>query len=56
MFGIGFGELILLFVIIILVLGPKDIVSIAKKMAILLKSFQKFKDDLITHIKNPNDP
>ena len=46
MFGIGFGELILLFVIALIVFGPEKLPEFAKTMGKYYRQFRDFSDSL----------
>lgn len=54
MFGLGAGELLLIFVIAILFLGPKKIPELAKGLGQAFKEFQKARDDMMTEINKPH--
>ena len=45
MFGIGFGELIIIFVIALLVVGPQKLPEMAKSLARVLKEVRKTSDE-----------
>ena len=53
MFGLGAGELILIFVIAILFLGPKKLPELAKGLGQAMKEFQKARDDMMSEIQKP---
>lgn len=50
MFGLGAGELLLIFVIAILFLGPKKIPELAKGLGQAMREFQKARDEMMTEI------
>lgn len=54
MFGLGAGELLLIFVIAILFLGPKKIPELAKGLGQAMREFQKARDEMMTEIKKPH--
>ena len=45
MFGIGFGELIIIFVVALLVVGPQKMPEMAKKLARILREVRKTSDE-----------
>ena len=54
MFGLGAGELLLIFVIAILFLGPKKIPELAKGLGQAMREFQKARDEVMTELhKSP---
>lgn len=53
MFGLGAGELLLIFVIAILFLGPKKLPELAKGLGQAMKEFQKARDDMMNEIQKP---
>jgi|GEM_PF-2234737 len=44
MFGIGFGELVLVFIVMLLVFGPDKLPEVAKNAAKFWRNLQKLKD------------
>lgn len=56
MFGLGAGELLLIFVIAILFLGPKKIPELAKGLGQAMREFQKARDEMMTEINKPHAP
>ena len=46
MFGIGTGEILVILVIALLVLGPKEIPKVARTIGKTLKDIHRFKDEL----------
>lgn len=54
MFGLGAGELLLIFVIAILFLGPKKIPELAKGLGQAVREFQKARDDMMNEINKPH--
>lgn len=51
MFGIGTGELIVIFIIAIIVLGPKEIPKIARTLGRGMREIQRAKDELKKNIE-----
>jgi sec-independent protein translocase protein TatA len=56
MFGLGAGELLLIFVIAILFLGPKKIPELAKGLGQAMREFQKARDEMMNEINKPSTP
>ncbi|MBC7427562.1 MAG: twin-arginine translocase TatA/TatE family subunit [Bacteriovorax sp.] len=56
MFGLGAGELLLIFVIAILFLGPKKIPELAKGLGQAVREFQKARDEMMNEINKPHTP
>lgn len=46
MFGIGTGEILVILLVALLVLGPNEIPKIARTVGRTMKDVQRFKDDL----------
>lgn len=46
MFGVGFGEIILVLAIALLVYGPERLPGIARKLAILVKQWKKISTEV----------
>lgn len=55
MFGIGTAELIIIFLIAIIVLGPKEIPGIARTIGKGMRELQRAKDDLKKNIEFEDD-
>lgn len=53
MFGLGGGELLLIFVIALLFLGPKKIPELAKGLGQAVREFQKARDEMMNEIQRP---
>ncbi len=53
MFGLGAGELFLIFVIALLFLGPKKLPELAKGIGQAMKEFQKSRDEIINEMNKP---
>lgn len=51
MFGLGAGELLLIFVIAIVFLGPKKLPELAKGLGQAMKEFQKARDEVMNEIQ-----
>ena len=54
MFGLGAGELFLIFVIALLFLGPKKLPELAKGLGQAMREFQKARDEMMTEMHKPN--
>jgi sec-independent protein translocase protein TatA len=54
MFGLGAGELFLIFVIALLFLGPKKLPELAKGIGQAVREFQKARDDMMAEINKPH--
>jgi TatA/E family protein of Tat protein translocase len=50
MFGLGAGELFLIFIIALLFLGPKKLPELAKGLGQAMREFQKARDDMMNEI------
>ncbi len=50
MFGLGAGELFLIFIIALLFLGPKKLPELAKGLGQAMREFQKAKENVVTEI------
>ena len=55
MFGLGAGELLVIFVFALLFIGPKKLPELAKGLGRSLREFQKAKDDLMGEIHSPTN-
>jgi TatA/E family protein of Tat protein translocase len=59
MFGLGFGELIIVFIIALIFIGPKKLPELAKGLGQGLKEFQKaakgFSDQMQETVKDVKD-
>lgn len=51
MFGIGTSELIIIFIIAIIILGPKEIPKIARTLGKGMRELQRAKDELKKNIE-----
>ena len=56
MFGLGAGELFLIFIIALLFLGPKKLPELAKGLGQAIREFQKARDEMMTEINKPHTP
>ncbi len=56
MFGLGAGELFLILLIALFLLGPKKLPQAAKGLGAMLREFQKAKDQVLNEIHRPEDP
>lgn len=54
MFGLGAGELFLIFIIALLFLGPKKLPELAKGMGQAVREFQKARDEMMAEINKPH--
>ncbi len=50
MFGLGFGELLIIFFVILIFLGPSKLPELAKALGKGIKEFQKAKDGITQDI------
>lgn len=55
MFGLGFGELIVIFLIALIFIGPKKLPELAKGLGKGLKQFQDAAKGLSDQLQNPDD-
>ncbi len=55
MFGLGAGELLIIFVFALLFIGPKKLPELAKSLGKGLKEFQKAKDDFVNVMQQEAD-
>ena len=53
MFGLGAGELFLIFIIALLFLGPKKLPELAKGLGQAVREFQKARDEMMNEINKP---
>ena len=51
MFGLGGGEILIIFVIALIFIGPKKIPELAKGLGQAIREFQKAKDDMFSEVK-----
>lgn len=56
MFGLGFGELVLIFLIALIFIGPKKLPELAKGLGQGIKEFQKAAKGLTDEIQNSAEP
>jgi TatA/E family protein of Tat protein translocase len=54
MFGLGAGELFLIFIIALLFLGPKKLPELAKGLGQAMREFQKARDDMMSEMNKPH--
>jgi len=54
MFGLGAGELFLIFIIAPLFLGPKKLPELAKGLGQAMREFQKARDDMMNEMNKPH--
>lgn len=55
MFGLGFGELIVIFLIALIFIGPKKLPELAKGLGKGIKQFQDAAKGLSDQLQNPDD-
>lgn len=53
MFGLGMGELLVIFLFALLFIGPKKLPELAKGLGKGLREFQKAKDDIFDQVNHP---
>lgn len=56
MFGLGAGELFLIFIIALLFLGPKKLPELAKGLGQAIREFQKARDEMMNEVNKPHNP
>lgn len=56
MFGLGAGELFLIFIIALLFLGPKKLPELAKGLGHAIREFQKARDEMMSEVNKPHAP
>ncbi|MCK6595009.1 MAG: twin-arginine translocase TatA/TatE family subunit [Bacteriovoracaceae bacterium] len=56
MFGLGAGELFLIFLIALFFLGPKKLPELAKGLGSAVREFNKAKDQMMQEIHKPVEP
>lgn len=54
MFGLGAGELLVIFVFALLFIGPKKLPELAKSLGKSLREFQNAKDDFMNSMNEPS--
>lgn len=54
MFGLGAGELFLIFIIALLFLGPKKLPELAKGLGQAMREFQKARDEMMNEMHKPH--
>ncbi|GAB4409799.1 MAG: hypothetical protein OHK0056_12170 [Bacteriovoracaceae bacterium] len=52
MFGLGGGELLLIFFLALIFIGPKKLPELAKSLGKSIREFQKAKDELMHQVNN----
>jgi len=52
MFGLGFGEIVIILVLALILLGPKRLPDVAKQLGKGLREFKKATDDLKSQFEN----
>ena len=56
MFGIGTFELVLIFCIALVFIGPQKLPQLAKSLGKGIREFQRIKDDLVDSVEEPDVP
>ncbi len=56
MFGLGAGELFLIFLIALFFLGPKKLPELAKGLGVAFREFNKAKEHMMQEINKPVEP
>lgn len=56
MFGLGGGELLLIFFLALIFIGPKKLPELAKSLGKSIREFQKAKDELMHQVNTPDAP
>ncbi len=56
MFGVGTSELVIILIIAILILGPKEIPKVARSIGKGMRELQRAKDELKKNIEFEDDP
>ena len=56
MFGIGMGEWLIIFLIILLLFGAKRLPEIARSLGKATNEFKKAKDELTSYTETPSQP
>ncbi len=56
MFGMGMGEWLIIFLIILLLFGAKRIPEIARSLGKATNEFKKAKDELTSYTETPSQP
>jgi len=56
MFGLGAGELLVIFILALIFIGPKKLPELAKGLGKGIREFQKAKDDIMDDINKPDSP
>ena len=55
MFGIGTFELLLIFGIALIFIGPSKLPQLARSLGKSIREFQKVKDELVNSVEEPSD-
>ena len=56
MFGMGMGEWLIIFLIILLLFGAKRLPEIARSLGTATNEFKKAKDELTSYTETPSQP
>ena len=56
MFGLGFGEIIVILFLALIFIGPKKLPQLARGLGRGLREFQKAKGDLLTEMNRVEEP
>ena len=55
MFGLGAGELFLIFIVALLFLGPKKLPELAKGLGQAMNEFKKARTEMLMEMNNPHN-
>ncbi|MBT6326657.1 MAG: twin-arginine translocase TatA/TatE family subunit [Bdellovibrionales bacterium] len=55
MFGLGAGELFVIFALALILIGPKKLPELARGLGKAIREFQNTKNDLLQEVNKPSD-